>query len=577
MVSSIRLENDVPAEMRDGAVLRADIYRPGDMQRHPAILIRTPYNKALMLGISGMLNIMSLVKAGYAVAIQDVRGRYASGGQWKRQDMFAVEGLDGYDSIEWLASQRWCDGNVGMAGISYLAGLQWFTAMGSPPHLKAIAPWMGGMRSLGIGMAPVLTGGAIALIAAVSRVGLNAPDVVDRLEREGQDVAEIRRALEWAERNPDEAYNFLPLKDLPILRFEQIREIWNANVHPVPEDELEKSRKYEKVMVPCHQLCGWYDVLEFGTFESFAKMKVRGGSQLAREGQYVIAGPWAHGQPTTTLGEINFGTLAGAPQPSISEQQIAFYDKYLRGKDIKIPTVRYFVMGRNKWQEADSWPLPQTQWQRFYMHSRGSSNTAVGDGLLSRDEPESEPPDRFIYDPHRPVPTHGGRIGARGCVPAPLDQSRIEMRNDILCYTTPELKEDVEVTGPLEIHVFAATSARDTDFAAKVVDVYPDGRALNLAEGIKRAKGRLSESRPELVNPGEVYEYVIVMGDTSQLFRKGHRIRIDISSSNFPAVDRNMNTGNPIGEDARGIPAMQTIYHQTGYASYIDLPVIPEN
>ncbi|MBN2075810.1 MAG: CocE/NonD family hydrolase, partial [Dehalococcoidales bacterium] len=228
---------------------------------------------------------------------------------------------------------------------------------------------------------------------------------------------------------------------------------------------------------------------------------------------------------------------------------------------------------------ADTWPLPNTRWQRYYLHSKGNANTMSGDGVLSPDEPGSEPVDTFVYDPHQPVPTVGGSmIGGTagfGLVAGPLEQSPVEKRNDVLCYTTTELEEDVEITGPLEMHIFAATTVKDTDFTAKLVDVCPDGRSYNLSDGIKRARGLKSESDPELIKPGDIYEYVITLGPTSQLFRKGHRIRIDISSSNFPYYDRNMNTGNPIGEDARGITATQTIFHQPDYSSYIDLPVIP--
>jgi len=324
-------------------------------------------------------------------------------------------------------------------------------------------------------------------------------------------------------------------------------------------------------------MVGWYDIIRWAVFDSFKNMQKRGGSQLAREGQYLLVGPWPHGgtKQSSTLGALNFGDSAGEPAAQVAEQHLAFFDRYLRGKDIKIPTVRYFVMGRNQWQNGDNWPLPQTQWQRFYLHSQGNANTATGDGLLSRDDPGAEPVDRFVYDPYHPVPTLGGTSYGFGLVEGPLDQSNIEKRSDVLCYTTPELKEDVEVTGPLEIHLFAATSNRDTDFTAKLIDVYPDGWVYNLVDGIMRASGRRLDDQPEPINPGEVYEYVITMGNTSQLFRKDHRIRIEISSSNFPLFDRNMNTGNPIGEDASGIPARQTVYHQSGYASYIDLPVIP--
>jgi putative CocE/NonD family hydrolase len=575
MQSSIRIDRNVPVEMRDGVLLRADIFRPEDAQRYPAILFRTIYDKTVS-GNSDFLSVVEAAFAGYAVVIQDVRGRYASEGEWKRENMLAVEGPDGYDSVEWIASQSWCDGNVGTAGGSYLAGLQWITAMENPPHLKAIAPWMGGMGTVNRGMQPPPESGTISLSTAVQAIPVTSVDLVDKLEREGQDVTEMRRVINWAIDNPEECYNFLPLKDIPFARFERIRAMWNARLHPpMPDAAQEGDQRYARVTVPCFQACGWYDILEATSFASFNKMRERGGSQRAREGQHILVGPWPHGRLHDCLGDLNFGVSARARYAGVSEQSIAFFDRYLRGKDIEIPAVRYFLMGRNRWQTAEAWPLPQTRWQRFYFHSRGSANTAAGDGLLSRDEPGSEPADTFVYDPHHPVPSVGGRILGVGLVEGPVEQSHVEKRNDVLCYTTPELKEDVEVTGPLEVHLFAATSARDTDFTAKLVDVYPDGRAYNLVEGIKRARALESAAHPELVNPGQVYEYVITMGNTSQLFREGHRIRIDISSSNFPMFDRNMNTGNPIGEDAHGIPATQTVYHQPGYASYIDLPVIP--
>jgi putative CocE/NonD family hydrolase len=237
-------------------------------------------------------------------------------------------------------------------------------------------------------------------------------------------------------------------------------------------------------------------------------------------------------------------------------------------------------MGRNEWYSADTWPPFSVTWQRFYFHSWGQANTSGGYGLLNQDEPGAETPDNFEYHPLDPVPTLGGPIitplAAPGMVPGPLDQNHIEKRGDVLCYTTPELEHDIEITGPLQVHLFAATSVKDTDFSAKFCDVYPDGRSYNLAEGIMRASGLKFTAKPELINPGEVYEYIITLGNTSQVFRKGHHIRVQISSSNFPLFDRNMNTGNEIGKDKQGIIAKQTIFHESGYASYIDLPVIPQ-
>jgi putative CocE/NonD family hydrolase len=262
----------------------------------------------------------------------------------------------------------------------------------------------------------------------------------------------------------------------------------------------------------------------------------------------------------------------------LSQHNISFFNKYVRGMEVDLPRVRYFVMGPNAWRNADSWPLPQTQWQRFFLHSQGQANSSGGDGLLSREEPGNERPDTYKYNPLHPVPTLGcrGHVQLLRVPPGVQEQSSNERRQDVLCYTTAELKEDMEVIGPLKLHLYAATSARDTDFVAKLVDVYPDGRAFNVTtDGIIRARYRKSLFQPELVTPGEVNEYVINLEATSQLFRKGHRIRIDIMSSSFPEYDRNMNTGNPVGEDAKGIIAEQTIYHESEYASYIDLPVIP--
>lgn len=562
-------------EARDGTVLRADIYRPDDNDKHPAILMRTPYDK-LKVGNNEFLKLIDAVWAGYAIVAQDVRGRFVSEGTWAGDKSIAVDGPDGYDTVEWVASQPWCDGNVGMAGGSYLAVLQWIAAQENPPHLKAIAPWLAGAP----GLVPTLLTGVMNLSQHQSWIVSMGESIADKLEHQGKDVAHMRHMLNRAFSNAEEVYNFLPLKDIPHFDFEGLKEIWTKQLRdatPRPELAQRPAFPYEKIVVPCFQISGWYDVSPQGAFHNFVSMREKGGSQLAREGQHILMGPWVHGSTTSFAGDVDFGLLADARRIQLNEQNIAFFNKYLRGMDIQLPAIRYFLMGKNVWKEADAWPLSQTQWQRFYLHSKGCAKTAGGDGLLSRDEPGSELTDIFVYDPHFPVPTTGGRgFGAEsGIVNGSLEQSRIEQRDDVLCYTTPELKEDMEVTGPLELHLFASTSAQDTDFTAKLCDVYPDGRAYNVADSIIRARYRKSVFKPEMVTPGEINEYIINLGCSSQMFRKGHHIRIDISSSNFPMFDRNMNTGNPIGEDAYGIPATQTVYHQSGYASYIDLPVIP--
>jgi putative CocE/NonD family hydrolase len=570
---SIHIDVDVPMEMRDGTILRANIYRPDDNQKHPTIFMRAFWKT---YGSFWHIDIFRAIYHGYALVGQVIRGRGTSTGDWTPE---ASQGKDGYDSVEWIANQSWCNGVVGQFGFSHAGGMAAQTAMENPPHLKAIAPCSSGVRAGGGQGSPggYNTGGAISYITALQWLSNESRDVVNRMERQGKDVTEIRRSLEWAASNPDEYINFLPFKDMPFAKFERIGAMWAGRFSGTPQRSAEEVKTYERVMVPCAHLTGWYDGPCIGTFESFINMRKKGGSQLARENQYMLCGPWAHTEHMENyLGDWNFGNAAIEPP---SSYLLNFFDKHLQDKDIHIAPVRYFLMGRNQWMESNDWPLPETQWQRFYLHSNGKANTSSGDGLLSRDEPQSEPPDKFVYDPLNPVPTLGGNITASpagfGFARGPMDQSSLERRGDVLCYRTPPLTENVEITGPLEIHIFASTSARDTDFTAKFVDVYPDGRSQNLVDGIKRAKGLKSLASPEFITPGQVYEYVITMGPTSQMFFKGHRMRIDISSSNFPMYDRNMNTGNPIGEDATGVKADQTVYHEAKYASYIDLPVIP--
>lgn len=579
MANSIKVEKGVPMTMRDGVLLRADVYRPGDRQKHPAILMRSPYNRTMVLDLN-FLNLIDVIMSGYALVVQNIRGTYDSGGVLGLGDVsLSREALDGYDSVEWVASQPWCDENVGTAGGSYLGILQWITARGNPPHLKAMAPWISGSGSV----EPSRLNGIVNLGVASGWVLGMALEIASWQKEMGKDVSYALEVLHRAYVQPEEVYNYLPLKDVPHFNFEGIKEVWSNRILNSDWENpefVEKTRtQYEKVKVPCFHVSGWYDFYPSGTFSHYLNMKEKGGSAVARKSQHILMGPWLHGGPSTgtSVGDMGFGELAGIQGSQLSQYNLAFFNKYVRGLEVDLPRVRYFVMGRNVWRNAETWPLPQTHWHRYFLHSQGSANSSVGNGWLSQEEPGVETPDIFFYDPHNPVPT----IGCRGSTqllrvaPGIQEQSPNERRQDVLCYTTTELKEDLEVTGPLALHLFSATSARDTDFVAKLVDVYPDGRAFNVTtDGIIRARYRKSLYQPELVTPGEVNEYVINLEVTSQLFRRGHRIRIDITSSSFPEYDRNMNTGNPIGEDAKGITARQTVHHDREYSSYIDLPVI---
>jgi uncharacterized protein len=581
MTFSMRIDKSAPVEMRDGIKLKADIYRPDDNEKHPVLLTRTPYQRQGAFDFnSAYLPFFDAVAAGYAVVNQSLRGCFDSEGQSGLGDVSLTgEGADGYDSVEWIAAQKWCDGNVGTCGGSYMGLLQWITARENPPHLKAIAPWVSGSG----GEEPSRHNGISNLGVALNWLLNMTVEAINRQEKDGKDVSKARKMLSQAVANPELVYNYLPLKEVPYFNFSGIKDMWANRIlnsdRDTPEFFEKTKTPYEKIKVPCLHVSGWYDFYPSGTLGHFTSMREKGGSKLARQNQHIIMGPWLHPGPSANgdTGVLGFGQLATKLGSQIGAHNIAYFDKYLRGMKIDLPAVRYFIMGKNVWKTADTWPLPQTQWQRFFLHSRGHGNSANGDGMLSRDEPRAELPDIYIYNPHFPVPTTGcrGHIQLVKFAPSPQEQSLVERRVDILCYTTPELKKDMEVTGPLMLHLFAATSARDTDFTAKLVDVYPDGSAYNVVcDGITRARYRKSLFQPELVNPGEINEYVVNLEAVSQLFRKGHRIRIDVASSSFPEYDRNMNTGNGVGDDERGIPAMQTIYHQGDYASYIDLPVI---
>jgi uncharacterized protein len=581
MTYSIRIEKSKPMEMREGTILRADIFRPDDNEKHPAILTRTPYNRQMAFDFNAaFLPYWDAVAAGYAIIIQSLRGCFDSGGQSGLGDVtLAGESADGYDSVEWIAAQPWCDGNVGTCGGSYMGLLQWITGRSNPPHLKAMAPWVSGSG----GEEPSRHNGISNLGVALNWLLNMTVEAINKQEKEGKDVSKARKMLEQANASPDLVYNYLPLKDVPYFNFPGIKEMWANRIlnsdRDTPEFFEKTKTPYEKIMVPCMHIAGWYDFYPSGTLGHFNAMREMGGSKLARENQYIVMGPWIHPGPSAhgDTGALGFGMLASLLGSQLGENSIAFFDKYLRGKKVNLPHVRYFTMGKNIWQTADTWPPHGVKFQRYFLHSSGRANSIAFDGFLNRDEPGAELVDNFVYNPHFPVLTNGcrGHLQLVRFTPGPQEQASTEKRDDVVCYTSAELKEDIEVTGPLLLHLFASSSARDTDFTAKLVDVYPDGRAYNVVcDGITRARYRKSLYKPELLTPGEINEYVINLEAVSQLFCRGHRIRIDVASSSFPEYERNMNTGNAVGEDAVGVPALQTIYHQKEYMSYIDLPVM---
>ena len=562
-MASITVQTNVPITMRDGARLLADIYRPAARGHYPVLLQRTPYDKSA--GRAQFLDSIRAAERGYAVVIQDTRGRYTSEGEFAP---FLSDIEDGYDTVEWCAGEKWSNGRVGMYGISYVGATQWLAAIAAPPHLRAIIP---GMTAADYHDGWVYRGGTLMLafnaswtaqflaVPQLRRLGLTADQ--SRMEE-----AVLMKSLEHLR----PTLSHLPLAELPLLRRDKLAPYfyeWLA--HPDGDDYWERcniAAHHDQITVPALNVGGWYDLFPAGPLINFAGVRERGAEEVARRNQHLIVGPWLHAFPPPSItGQRNFGWEASLVW---GEVQFRWFDYWLKEIDTGIQNgapVRLFVMNQG-WREEDEWPLARTQYVPYFLHSRGKANTLDGDGTLGTDPPGAEEPDRFRYDPMDPVPT----VGAAGI----HDQQRVEARIDVLVYSTTPLEEDLEVTGPVKVILHASSSAGDTDFTAKLVDVGLNGYAANLCDGIIRARYRKSLQRAELIEPGRAYEYTIDLVGTSNRFLRGHRIRLEISSSNFPRFDRNPNRPVPAAMARETVTAEQTIFHDAQHLSHVMLPII---
>ena len=574
-LSKMKELHSLKCTVRDGTVISTDVYMPTEGGPFPALLIRTPYDNHSDILV--LHEAMYLVRAGYAVVAQDVRGRFDSGGEWYP---FVNEASDGHDAVEWVAAQPWCNGKVGTVGPSYLGLTQWQAAQGGSPHLLASVPRVAYSNAYHNW---VYTGGAFQL------------------------AFNLNWAISNSTRTTSNQYRFLPegnhigtlYRHLPLITADEAagRSIphWKGWVgHPTYNDYWRgmspAEDHYSEMEVAAYSMAGWYDVFLQGGLNSFMGMTAGARTEKARRSQKIIVGPWIHSLgghyqkviprgSLTVTGDVDFGPNVLV---DLHAEEVRWMDYWLKGIDNGIvdePRVKVFVMGANRWREADEWPLPETQYTPYYLHSGGGANSLFGDGGLGATTPESEPPDRYVYDPEHPVMTIGGSTCcAEEAIPVsmgPRDQRPNEYRPDVLVYSTGELERDVEVTGPVKMVLYASSGARDTDFTAKLVDVHPDGYAMNVAQGIIRARYRDSWEEPSLLEPGQVYEYTIDLWSTSNCFLKGHQIRVEVSSSNFPQFDRNPNTGHAFGQDAEMQKADQVVYHDAEHPSHILLPVIP--
>ena len=559
----------VRVAMRDNIRLDTNVFYPAGSARFPAVMVRTPYGK----GADLPAGYQSFINHGYAVVMQDVRGRYGSGGVF---DVLNQEGPDGYDTLNWIAAQPWSDGKVGMIGGSYVGIAQWRVALLNNPHLKAIFPVVAG-----------------------------ADEYFDRYYSQGGAVKLGHRLL-WMSQNltpagaakpkfSDYIYH-LPLRTVDRSATRQRLGFYQTILnHPTYDSfwkNLSVRENIDRVHVPVFAVGGWYDNFAESDLEAFSALHKLYGR--LDDKHRIMIGPWAHNMSTPFPG-VTYGDDSSSP---IRSYQIEWFDHWLKGApedarrsspeawhavraEVDEAPVHIFVMGVNRWRDEPDWPLARAKSTALYLTSERAANSLSGDGGLQWKPEQAKTldtsTDSFVYDPRNPVPTLGGAVC---CDPkifpwGPLDQRPVEKRKDVLVYTSAPMKQDLEVTGPIRVVLYASTSVLDTDFTAKLVDVFPSGEARNLSDGILRIRYRHGLDKAELAEPGKVYPLVIDVGVTSNVFLAGHAIRVEISSSNFPRFDRNPNTGRAFADETALKKAQQMIYHSRQYPSRVLLPVIP--
>lgn len=560
----VTLHKDVPIEMKDGIILYADIYYPQTEERLPALLMRSPYDKAHSEFMS-YLHPAWYARQGFIVVTQDSRGKYTSEGTF---EPFKHERQDGLDTIAFVRSLPQCNGKVGMYGFSYVGATQLQPSVERPEGLTAIAP---AFTNDGYYEDWMFKNGALHQAFVQSWTSFLA---LDQPWRRGK--PELSRQMMKNNLNIDAEYDHLPLTEHPLIDQTITPFYYEWLQHPTFDaywKQWHLGDRYDDMVIPGLHIGGWYDIFIEGTLRNFIGMSAR------HPHQKLLIGPWYHMPWTNRVGELDFGEQA---YNLVDKMQVRWFEYWLNGIDNGImdePPISIFVMGVNKWRHEYEWPLARTVYKPFYLHSGGRANSLGGDGWLNENMPIDELPDIYVYNPFDPVPSAGGHscCDARLTPMGPKDQRHVEIRNDVLVYTTDVLVQDVEVTGPVQAILYAASSAEDTDFTVKLVDVWPEGPAINVLEGIQRASYRNSNVQPQPIEPGKVYAYKFQIGSTSYVFQSGHRIRVEISSSNFPAFDRHLNVFHTAKDwnYTEAKPAMQTILHDADHPSHLILPIIP--
>lgn len=556
----VTVEHNTPATMRDGTVLRADVYRPTTGGPWPVLLTRMPYNKNLPM-LAGLLDAVGKARQGFLVVVQDTRGRYASDGEW---EPWTSEMDDGYDTVRWAAALPGSNGSVAMFGLSYFGNTQWMAALAKPPELKAISPMVtwsepddglfarGGAAELGITVPWSLGQGVDTLMRR------HADDPM----RLGETLMALVADLDAA---ADTTYWELPAGRHPAFERHEVQELGFERSRREPQwsESCRVAGRQAEVDLPSLHTGGWYDIFCQGTLDNFTQM------QAAGRPANLIMGPWSHTGTTGYLGEVNFGLAASTDllgfRGRLADLELGWLRHWLtpegspdRAPSSTLPPVLLFVMGINQWREEQEWPLTRAVDTDLFLRAGGR--------LDFQAPTAGEATDAYTYDPADPVPTTGGALLMSSEFSAgPLDQARVEARPDVLVYSTDPLVQDLEVTGRIWAHLSVATDAPSTDWVVRVCDVDAEGVSRNVVDGITRSNAV----------PGEFTEQVVDLWSTSYVFRAGHRIRVHVTSSNFPRWDRNLNTGVPAGEGTEFRSARQEIAHDAIHVSRLVLPVIP--
>ena len=557
----VTVQRNEAAKMRDGITLRADIYRPKAEGKFPVLLVRTPYDKRneTNFGLKGAAR-------GFVVIAQDVRGRFESEGEWYT---FVHESQDGYDTVEWAAALPYSNGKVGMFGGSYVGATQFLAALAKPPHLAGICP---NVTASNYHDGWTYQGGAFEQWFNESWASGLAENTMRRRAEQKYD--------------PLGGSKVLPLISYPVLEAPSGEGIapyfkdWLA--HPNFDEYWKRisiEDHYAQIQVPVYGMGAWYDIFLGGTVRNYVRLKTEAGAEAARKGQrlLVYVGGHAGGWDSRKVGAVDFGEKLPIDGDELT---LRWYGWLLKGEANgveKEKPVKIFVMGKNEWREEDDWPLARTRITKYYLHSAGSANGIAGNGLLNTVAPAEEKSDQYVYDPNDAAPTIGGPLccGALPTGIGPEDQRPAEARSDVLIYTTPSFRKDTEVTGPVSLDLYVSSSAVDTDFTGMLVDVWPSGLAQNLTSGILRLRYRNSQEKPELANPSETYHITVDLWATSNVFLAGHKLRLEVSSSNFPRFDRNLNTGEEQARATRMVKATNVIYHDKAHPSALILPIVP--